>query len=84
MSEKLTDSLIRHSPPAVRAWGFRFSVVDAIALLVLGAAAYGLYRLDSKLWWLVAIVAGHFFLFCNVFRVVRRRELICIRIANHA
>jgi hypothetical protein len=51
-------------------------VIDAIALLVLGAAAYGLYRIDSKLWWLVAVVVGHFFLFCNVFRVVRRWELI--------
>src|SRR5439155_16220925 len=36
----------------------------------------GLHWLVSSLWWLVAIVAVHFFLFCNVFRVIRRRELI--------
>lgn len=59
-----------------RTWGFRFSVTDAVALVALGAAAAGLHRLGSSLWWLVAIAAGHFFLFCNVFRVVRRRELI--------
>lgn len=59
-----------------RTWGFRFSETDAIALLILGAAILGLYRLDNNLWWLVVIVAGHFFLFCNIFRVVRRRELI--------
>jgi hypothetical protein len=33
-------------------------------------------RLDSPVWWLIAIVAGHFFLFCNVFRIIRRREFI--------
>ena len=63
-------------PVRKRTWGFRFSVIDAVALLIFGTAAFSLYRLDSQLWWLVAIVAGHFFLFCNIFRVVRRRELI--------
>ncbi len=64
--------------PAIahRTWGFRFSVMDAVALIVFGAAAGGLYRLGSSLPWLVLIAAGHFFLFCNVFRVVRRRELL--------
>jgi hypothetical protein len=59
-----------------RNWGFRFSVIDAVALVAFGAVAAGLHRLSSSLWWLVAIAAGHFFLFCNVFRVTRRRELI--------
>ncbi len=59
-----------------RSWGFRFSLTDAVVLVVLGAVAVGLCRLDSSLWWLVAITAGHFFLFCNVFRVRRRRELL--------
>ena len=40
------------------------------------AVIAGLHWLGSSLWWVVAIVAGHFFLFCNVFRVIRRRELI--------
>jgi hypothetical protein len=65
-----------NQPLRKRTWGFRFSAIDAIALLLLGTTVLGLYRLDSKLWWLVATVGGHFFLFCNIFRVVRRRELI--------
>ena len=59
-----------------RNWGFRFSSIDAAALLAFGAAIAILHRFDSSLSWIVAIVASHFFLFCNVFRVVRRRELI--------
>jgi hypothetical protein len=59
-----------------RTWGFRFSLVDAAALAVFAITAAGLHRLGSSLSWMVVIVAGHFFLFCNVFRVVRRRELI--------
>jgi hypothetical protein len=61
-------------PP--RTWGFRFSLLDAAAIVVFIAIAAGLYRAGSCLWWLLAIAAGHFFLFCNVFRVLRRRELI--------
>jgi hypothetical protein len=59
-----------------RTWGFRFSLTDAGALLAFGAGAVALHRLESGLWWVVAIAAGHFFLFCNVFRVLRRRELL--------
>ena len=40
------------------------------------SAAVGLWYLNSPLWWLLVVAAGHFFLFCNVFRIVRRRELI--------
>jgi len=28
------------------------------------------------MWWMLVISASHFFLFCNVFRIIRRRELI--------
>jgi hypothetical protein len=35
-----------------------------------------LHRFGSGLSWIVAIIGGHFSLFCNVFRVMRRRELI--------
>ena len=58
-----------------RSWGFRFSLRDALVLLVLAAASAALYRNESALWWLVVLVGGHFFLFCNVFRVARKREL---------
>jgi hypothetical protein len=59
-----------------RTWGFRFSLTDAVAMGVFLSAAVGLWRLGSPLWWLLLLAAGHFFLFCNVFRIVRRRELI--------
>ncbi len=59
-----------------RIWGFRFSLTDAVALAAFGATVAILRRLDSGLWWVVAIAAGHFFLFCNVFRVMRRRDLL--------
>ena len=61
-----------------RTWGFRFSLTDAAALTTFGAAAIARSWLDSSFWWLLAIVAGHFFLFRDVFRVVRRRELIWV------
>lgn len=59
-----------------RTWGFRFSLTDAIAIGVFLAAAVGFRHLGNSLWWLLVIAAAHFFLFCNVFRIVRRRELI--------
>jgi hypothetical protein len=59
-----------------RTWGFRFSLTDAVVLAVLAGTVATLYRFGNSLWWIVAIVAAHFFLFCNIFRVVRRRELI--------
>jgi len=59
-----------------RTWGFRFSLIDSVALGVFALTAFALHRFGSTLSWVVAIVAAHFFLFCNIFRVVRRRELI--------
>ena len=59
-----------------RQWGFRFSGTDAITLLVFTAMGVGMYLLGGPLWWLTVIAAGHFFLFCNVFRVARNRELL--------
>jgi len=59
-----------------RTWGFRFSILDAVAIAAFAAVIAGLHWLGGSLWWLVAIVAVHFFLFCNVFRVIRHRELI--------
>ena len=59
-----------------RSWGFRFSLTDAAAIVVFMSAAGVFWRQGSPLWWLLVIAAAHFFLFCNVFRIVRRRELI--------
>lgn len=55
--------------------GFRFSFSDA---LVLGLGAFGTWRLWPENWLLafvIAFVVGHFFLFCNVFRISRGLEL---------
>src|SRR5262245_20302076 len=66
-------SELKHSR---RTWGFRFFGTDAVVIVVCGGAAYVLQRMEHPLWWLLLIVAGHFFLFCNVFRVRRRFEVI--------
>jgi hypothetical protein len=50
--------------------------MDAVMLAAFAGLAAWLYRIESTLWWLVVVLATHFFLFCNVFRVLRRRELI--------
>jgi hypothetical protein len=62
-----------HKPPTR---GFRFSLADAVVMAAFAGAAFYLWRLGNPLWWMLAITAGHFFLFCNVFRMARRRELI--------
>jgi len=56
--------------------GFRISVFDAAILFcgVTGTAAAG-----ARVWvggLIVGFAVGHFFLFCNVFRIRRRPELI--------
>ena len=56
--------------------GFRLSVLDVLVLI---AGAVGSWLLGAETWWagaLVAFVVGHFFLFCNVFRIARMPELI--------
>lgn len=56
--------------------GFRLSWFDALILVSGIAAACALHSLA---WWagvIVVFVLGHFFLFCNVFRIARKPELI--------
>lgn len=59
-----------------RTWGFRFFLTDALAIFVFVSIAWVLWCEGSPLGWMLMITAAHFFLFCNVFRIVRRRELI--------
>jgi hypothetical protein len=59
-----------------RTWGFRFFAIDAVVIGALAAAAMALRQIENPLWWLVILVAGHFFLFCNIIRIRRRFELI--------
>jgi hypothetical protein len=55
--------------------GFRLSKLDVVVLL-LGTAAAAIAGIF--VWWVgyvIALVIGHFFLFCNVFRLARPLEL---------
>jgi len=65
-----------NAKPKARTWGFRFSLTDALAIVVFLSAAGVLRGWNNPLWWVLVIAAGHFFFFCNVFRILRRRELI--------
>lgn len=55
--------------------GFRFSVRDALVLVIGAVAASALATVVA--WWgfVVAFVVAHFFLFCNVVRMARPLEL---------
>jgi len=51
------------------------SVLDG-AVLLAGAIDIYLLGLDHFFAWIIAFVVGHFFLFCNVFRITRPSELL--------
>src|SRR6266404_3640740 len=68
------NSMFEHRSKT-RTWGFRFFTTDALVIGALIAGAILLRRMESSLWWILAMVGGHFFLFCNVFRVRRRFEV---------
>ena len=55
--------------------GFRLSTLDIVVIALGTAAAGGLWLLAPSAAFVVAFVVGHFFLFCNVFRVSRGLEL---------
>lgn len=59
-----------------RTWGFRFSAVDAAAIAICTVATVLLWQPSEGMAFLFPFVLGHFFLFCNVFRVRRKPELI--------
>ncbi len=56
--------------------GFRFSPRDAAVVVVCTLATAWLWGRVGSLSLLLFVVLGHFFLFCNVFRVRMRYELI--------
>lgn len=64
-----------------RTWGARFSLTDGLALLAGAVLTWQLHLALSgdEARWAVGVPAaalGHFFLFCNVFRVPTRLELL--------
>lgn len=56
--------------------GFRFSLADAAAIGVCALAAWAIWPLIKDVAVLFPVVLGHFFLFCNVFRIPRSSELL--------
>lgn len=69
--ENVVNKPADHHPP-----GFRFSLNDALVLLVSGIVAVLLWKPLPHLSVLLLFVIGHFFLFCNVFRVRRNYEYL--------
>lgn len=59
-----------------RTCGFRFSTTDAIVLLTGAIGVAMLAEKASELALLIGFTVGHFFLFCNIFRVRRGPEVI--------
>ena len=55
--------------------GFRFSITDGLAIIVCLVGTFWGFRELGEVAWLFPFVLGHFFLFCNVFRIPRRPEL---------
>jgi hypothetical protein len=56
--------------------GFRFSWTDAFVLILGAGLIWWLAGFAGELALLAAFVIGHFFLFCNVFRIGRKPELV--------
>ena len=59
-----------------RKHGFRMSGLDGIVLLLGTILTLWLRNEAFPLWWIVPMALAHFFLFCNVFLVWRRLELV--------
>jgi len=56
--------------------GFRLNLRDVLALVCGSGLAFFLRETESELSILTLIAVLHFFLFCNVFRIKRKKELI--------
>ncbi|HEX5053148.1 MAG TPA: hypothetical protein VFZ65_15340 [Planctomycetota bacterium] len=56
--------------------GFRLSPADALVLAIAAAATVVSWSMQPRLAPSIAFVTANFFLFCNVFRVARRLELL--------
>ena len=59
-----------------RTWGFRISTIDVIVLVASTALTIVLWQPTASYSFIGFLVVFHFFLFCNVFRIPRRPELI--------
>ncbi|WP_425396609.1 hypothetical protein [Aeoliella sp.] len=59
-----------------RTWGFRLSKSDVAVLLVTVALTALFWNATAGYTFLGLLVVLHFFLFCNIFRIPRKPELI--------
>lgn len=59
-----------------RTAGMRFSFTDGVAIATCVIATIALWATLNEFALLLPYVLGHFFLFCNVFRIRRKPELI--------
>jgi hypothetical protein len=73
ISWRLDD--MKDSLPA-RKHGFQMSALDGVVLLLGTILTIWLRNEAFPLWWIVPMALGHFFLFCNIFLVWRRLELV--------
>jgi hypothetical protein len=58
-------------PPA----GFQFAWTDGVVIALCALVTWSTWPLLGKMSILFPVVLGHFFLFCNVFRIPRKPEL---------
>jgi hypothetical protein len=56
--------------------GFRISITDGLVVVIGAVAAIGLYPTSPDISFAIALPVGHFFLFCNTFRIARKPELV--------
>ena len=56
--------------------GFRISSFDAVILIVDSFLIFGVISISKELAFIIGYSIGHFFLFCNVFRISRKSELV--------
>lgn len=56
--------------------GLRFSVTDGIAIVLCALATWSAWPFLGEMAVVFPVVLGHFFLFCNVFRISRNLELL--------
>lgn len=68
-------------PDRPRTWGFRLSAVDAVVLAAAAPLTWLLWRPLGGMALAVPFAVGHFFLFCNVFRIHRAKELVWAAVA---
>lgn len=62
--------------PKQRTYGIRFSLPDGIVIAITILITWYFWENWNSVVLMLPVVLGHFFLFCNVFRIHRKYELI--------